>query len=165
MTTSAAELTKSAPLPAAVDLSAEHFDQLAKSLEKAQTEVEALRKEVAAQKSELIDLVRTFGGPHAQKSKILHGIVWEMVATFAQYTAQDSAAIERFRLALVASKQTRLLKKIFSSDVRWTMKASAAEIVKTEKLSPKLMSLLLCCSVTQDKNPSLDVRPKKKAAA
>jgi hypothetical protein len=85
-----------------------------------------------------------------------------MVATFSQYTTQDSAAVERFRLALVAAKKTRLLKNIFSADIRWTMKTGAAEVVKTEKLTPKLMGLLLQCSVTQDKKPSLDVRPKKK---
>ena len=161
---SAAPITP-APMPAEVDSRAEEFHQLELDLEKANTEIGALRKEIAVKEAALIELVKNCGGPHAQKSKILHGIVWEMVATFSQYTTQDAAAIERLRVELVKAKQTKLLKKLFQADVRWTMKASAAEIVKTEKLSPKLMALLLQCQVTQDKKPSLDVRPKKKPAA
>ena len=34
-------------------------------------------KPLADLKVELIDLVDDFGGPHAEKSKILHGIAWE----------------------------------------------------------------------------------------
>lgn len=154
-----------APMPAEVDEKAEAFHQLELDLEKANFELGSLRKKIAAKELALIELVRSCGGPHATKSKILHGIVWEMVATFSQYTTQDSAAVERFRQALIAEKQTKLLKKIFRADVRWTMQAGAAEIVKAEKLSPRLMSLLLQCPVTQDKKPSLDVRPKKKPAA
>jgi len=154
----------SSPMPAEVDVKAKGFDQLAKDLAKAQLEIGSLRKQIASQETELIELVREFGGPHAQKSKILHGIVWEIVATFSQYTTLDAAAVERFRQALEKAKKTRLLKKIFTKDVRWTMKATAAEIVKNEKLSPSLMSLLLMCSVTQDRKPSLDVREKKKTS-
>jgi hypothetical protein len=158
----ATQPTIKAPLPPEVDSRADSFHQLELDLEKAKKEVAAAQKEIAAKQQDLIDLVRECGGPHATKSKILHGILWEMVATFSQYTSQDSAAVERFRLALIQSKQTRLLKKIFKADVRYTMQAAAAEIVKTEKLSPKLMSLLLQCTVTKDCKPSLDVRQKKK---
>lgn len=154
--------TPEAPRPAEVDERAAAFYKLGNELVAARVKLTDVQKLVSEKELELIDLVRSCGGPHAQKSKIVHGIVWEMVATFAQYTTQDSAAVERFRLALVAAKKTRLLKKIFSADIRWTMKTGAAEIVKTEKLTPKLMGLLLQCSVTQDKKPSLDVRPKKK---
>jgi hypothetical protein len=152
-------------MPAEVDARAEVFHQLALDLEAKISEISAAQKKLQESKADLLELVEAHGGPHAQKSKILHGIVWEMVATFGQYTSQDSAAVERFRQALVKAKKTRLLRKIFTSDVRWTMKAAAAEIVKTEKLSPTLMGLLLQCSVTADKKPSLDVRPKKKPAA
>lgn len=165
MTAAAAQLAKPAPLPADVDSRAEEVCELELTLSGARARIAVLQKEFSAKQQELIDLVSAHGGPHAQKSKILHGIVWEMLVTFAQYTTQDAAAVERFRLALVKAKKTRLMKKIFRSDVRWTMQSSAAEIVKTEQLTPTLMSLLLQCSVTQDKKPSLDVRRKKKPAA
>jgi hypothetical protein len=157
--------TPEAPRPAEVDERASAFERLKDELADAREELITTQKLVTERELELIELVRSCGGPHAQKSKIVHGIVWEMVATFAQYTTQDSAAVERFRLALVKAGKTRLLKKIFSADIRWTMKTGAAEIVKTEKLTPKQMALLLQCSVTQDKKPSLDVRLKKKLTA
>lgn len=155
----------SAPTPAEVDKRAEDFREMTLELEKASQEVRVFQALLAEKQSALIELVKNCGGPHAQKSKILHGVVWEMVATFSQYTTQDAAAIERFRLALVRAKKTKLLKRIFQADTRWTMKASAAELVRNEKLTPTLMALLLQCSVTQDRKPSLDVRQKKKPAA
>ncbi len=150
------------PLPAEVDGRAESFHQLELELAEARLEVKTAQRILDAKEAELIELVRSCGGPHAQKSKILHGIAWEMVATFAQCTVQDSAAVERFRQELLRTKQTRLMKKIFTADTRWTMHTGAAEIVKTKILSPMLMSLLLQCAVTKDKKPSLDVREKKK---
>lgn len=152
------------PLPPAVDEIAELYHQFELDLAEAKKKYTEAQQALADRECDLIELVRKFGGPHATKSKILHGIVWEMIATFSQYTMQDSAAIERFRLALVEAKQTRLMKKIFRADTRWTMQTGAAEIVKAEKISPRLMALLLQCSVTQDRKPSLDVREKKKPA-
>jgi hypothetical protein len=164
VTAAVAEFHSPAPLPPAVDSSAEYFHQLELDLAEAKKKYNEAQKDLADRERELIELVRAHGGPHAQKSKVLHGIVWEIVATFSQYTTLDSAAVERFRLALVKAKKTRLLKKIFSSDTRWTIRSAAAELVKTEKLSPTLMGLLLQCSVTADKHPSLDVRQKNKPA-
>lgn len=164
MTAALAKPDPKSPVPADVDEAAEFFQDLLKDLEYARKSVKEAQALVDQYALHLIEHVRNFGGPHATKSKILHGIVWEMVATFAQYTSQDSAAIERFRVALVEAGQTRLMKKIFSADVRYTLKASADEIVKTGKLSKTQMELLLLCSTTQDKKPSLDVRQKKKAS-
>lgn len=154
-----------APLPAAVDETAENFHQLEEELAEAQRELDIARKLVTDRELELIELVRRHGGPHAQKSKILHGIIWEIVATFSQYTTLDSVAVDRFRHELVMRKKTRLLKKLFTQDVRWSLNAGAAQIAQSEKLPPKLLALLLQCSVTQDRKPSLDVRQKRKSTA
>ncbi len=163
MTAATAKAELTAPLPAEVDERAEIFSELEKKLAEAKAEVKTAQEKLAAKELELIELVRSFGGPHASKSKILHGILWEMVATFSQYTVQDSAAVERFRLALKEARQTRLLKKIFKEDKRYTFDGvAAAGIIKTEKLSAELLTLLLQCAVTKDKAPSLDVRLKKK---
>jgi hypothetical protein len=157
------------PVPVEVDERAQEFSDLEKSIAKLKLELQSSQKELAAKEAALIELVRSFGGPHSTKSKILHGIVWEMMATFAQYTTQDAAAVERFRLALVNAKKGCLLKKLFERDVRWTMKSGAGQILQAENLSPRLkadlLGLLLLCSTTQDKKPSLDVREKKKKSA
>jgi len=158
-------LPKTPPLPAEVDIRAEAFHRIEVELEEKTAAIAMLKKQLSEHEFELIDLVRNFGGPHAQKSKILHGIAWEMIATFSQFTTLDTAAVERFRLALVKAKKVRLLKRIFTADTRYRFSSSAAEIVKTQTLSPKLMALLLQCWVTGDKKPSLDVRSKKKPAA
>ena len=42
------------------------------------------------------------------------------MATFGM--SQDSAAIDRLRAALKKAKKTRLLKKLFQQDIRWTFK-------------------------------------------
>jgi hypothetical protein len=157
-----------APLPAEVDARAEAFHAIATSIAEKNEKLKELRKQLSDSEIALIELVRSFGGPHAAKSKILHGIVWEMVATFSKFTAEDSAAIERFRLTLVSAKKGRLLKKLFDRDVRWTMKSGAGQTLAAENLAPRLkaelLGLLLLCSSTKDKKPSLDVRQKKKTA-
>jgi hypothetical protein len=162
MTAAVAQIPKKAPMPVDVDERAEQFHQLELDLEEAQKKSKEAQKAVTEKELELVELVRAYGGPHATKSKILHGIAWEMVATFAQYSTLDAAAVERFRTALVEAGQSRLMKKLFTESTRWNLNGDAAEVVKTEKLSAKLLGLLIQCTVTGDKKPSLDVRPKKK---
>lgn len=163
---SAARDAKDAPKPDAIDEFAVEFDRLDRELTKAQDAVKEAAKPVAVLRSELIGLVRKFGGPHGKSSKLLHGISWEMMGTYGKTTVTDNAAIERFRVALQRRHKTVLLKKLFTQDVRYTFSSKAMEIIKAEKkpLTPKLMALLLMCFDTDDCAPKLDVRPKKKAA-
>jgi hypothetical protein len=161
---SAAKAVNPAPSPAEIDLKAITYKDLEKKLQEARDAVPIAAKPVADLKVELIDLVREFGGAHAEKSKILHGIAWELMATFGQSMQQDAAAIDRLREALKKAKKARLLKKLFQQDIRWTFKAASVEVVKREKLSPTLMRRLLLCFVPTDRTPTLDVREKKKVA-
>jgi hypothetical protein len=69
-------------------------------------------------------------------------------------------AVERFRLALVESNQSRLLKRVVRKDERWTMTPQAAVIIKGEKLSNALLSIFSQCEVVKQKTPSLVVREK-----
>jgi hypothetical protein len=154
---------KAAPSPAEIDLLAFRFQALEECWNEAKAGVATAAEPLGKLKQELIDLVRACGGSHKEKSKILHGILWELMATFGQSTTQDAAAIERLRLALVKAKQARLLKKLFRKEISWRFESSAATIIRGEKLSAKLMSLVLECSVTTDRTPTLDVRKKKAA--
>ena len=63
------------PMPAEVDARAQEFSDLEKAIAKLNVDLQASRRELTAKESALIDLVRSFGGPHAAKSKIVHGIV------------------------------------------------------------------------------------------
>jgi putative Mn2+ efflux pump MntP len=55
-------------------------------------------------KEELICLVEEFGSAHAEKSKLLHGITHEILATFGLSTSIDAAAV-----GLFPSDQTAVL--------------------------------------------------------
>lgn len=85
---------------------------------------------LAELKKELIDLVRDFGSVRAEKSFLLHEISQEMLVTFESSVSVDAAAVERFRLALLESNQTRMFKKIFLQDVRFTLAPEAAAPLK-----------------------------------
>lgn len=129
----------SAPTPAEVDEKAREFNRLKDALDQA-TEVAKLScVPLVALKQELIELVRDFGSPHAEKSKLLHGIKQEILITVSSSISIDAAAVERFRLALLESDRSRLLKRIFQQDVRWTMSPEAAVIIKGAKLSNVLL--------------------------
>jgi len=154
-----------APTPAAVDELASRHETLERELEEIanQAAEEAAPKNAELEKLEvqLLDLVKAHGSAHAEKSKLLHGIAWEVMATFGSSTSTDNAALERFRLALVQAKQGRLLRRMFEKTVRWLLKPEASEIVKGEKLSKPLLALYSQIAVVTPATPRLTVRPKK----
>jgi hypothetical protein len=115
---------------------------------------------LATFKEELIRLVRDFGSARAEKSLLLHGITSELMVTFGQSVTIDSAAVERFRAALVEEQKSRLLKSVFTQTIRWDMSPNAAAIIKGSKLSKPLLAFYSQCQVVKDKSPSLAVREK-----
>ena len=116
----------------------------------------------------LITQVREFGSAHAEKSKLLHGLEWEVLATFGSSNVLDGAAVETFRLALLQEKKTRLLKKVFEKVIRWTMADTAGAFLRTEheagKFPDRLYALFARCSVPKELTPRLQVRPKKNSS-
>jgi hypothetical protein len=149
-----------------VDAHALEYKRLEKIVEEAKIAYAAVKKAEGAQLEKLhaalIDLVRGFGGKHAEKSKILHGIEWELMATFGQSYGIDAAAVERLHLALKAAKQTRLLKKLFTEEKSYHLAPNAADVLKAEgKLPDELAMAALACFTFTPRTPQLDVRPKK----
>ncbi len=152
------------------------IDQLTIEYRSIEAQIDAIDKTADDQKTPLLvrygelkalflDHVRQFGSAHAEKSKILHGIAMEIMATFSTYSSMDASAIERFRLALVKAKQARLLSKIFEKTIRWTLKPAAASLaIRGNKLTPKLLALYSQITVTKDRAPTLEVRLVKKEA-
>lgn len=157
---------KAAPSPAEIDLKAAEFHALEAKWKDAKLQVTLAGEPVDKLEKELIELARNWGSSHAQKSRILHGILWEMMATFGQSLQLDTAAVERLRVGLKKADQSRLLKKLFQKDVRWIFSAASAVVIKSDKavkLSPKIKGLLLDCFVQTNRTPTLDVRKKKAA--
>jgi hypothetical protein len=106
----------------------------------------------------LVCLVEEFGSAHAEKSKLLHGIRYEMLATFGMSTSIDAAAAERFANARRVTKQTRLLNRMFDQQIRYTLAADASSIIRSVELSKPLLALFAACQVTKPRTPILKVR-------
>jgi hypothetical protein len=47
-------------------------------------------------REDLVCLVEEFGSTHAEKSKLLHGLEYEIIATFGISTSIDATAAKRF---------------------------------------------------------------------
>ena len=160
-------MTTLAPSPAPPELFAEQIDTLAKQYlavkdkaMQAKLEVRACEREMEAKGELLRKAVEEFGGAHAEKSKIVHGLKYEAVVTFGQSVSIDAAAVENFQLALVKEDKPRLLKKLFDKTIRWTLNPQASEFVRGEKLSDRLRSLFAKCQVVKERTPTLTVRMK-----
>lgn len=154
------------PHPEAIDGFAADYKRLEKILDEAKGEFQKVKKAEGADFDNLhlalIELVRAFGGKHAEKSKLLQGIEWELMATFGESHGIDSNAVERLRLQLKAAGQTRLLKKLFTEEKSWRLAPNAAEILRSEgKLPDELAMAALSCFTFTPSTPRLDVRPKK----
>lgn len=152
-----------------VDAHAVEYKRLEKILDDAKALLVKVRNKEGADLGKLhgslIELVRSFGGRHAEKSKILHGIEWELMATFGQSAGIDSAAVERLRLALKAANKTKLLKKLFTEEKCYRLADNAAEVLKAEGTLPNDLAMLtLACFTSTPRTPVLDVRLKKKSA-
>ena len=109
-------------------------------------------------KEELICLVEEFGSAHAEKSKLLHGITHEILATFGVSTSIDAAAVERFAQALRIAKQTKMLNRIFEQTIRYTLRPDAGSIIRAVTLPKAQLALFAQCTVSKPRTPTLKVR-------
>lgn len=155
------------PNPEQIDAHAIEYKRLEKILDDAKAELAKVRKNEGAVLDKLhlalIELARSFGDKHHEKSKILRGIDWELMATFGQSSGIDATAVERLRLALKEAKQTRLLKKLFTEEKSYRLAPNAAEVLKAEgKLPDDIAMLALACFTFTPRTPTLEVRPTKK---
>ena len=169
MSPPASAKTKTAPTAVEVDALALKWEELQAKVLQAEVEYrEALKTvtpQIAPMKEDLVGLVREFGSAHAEKSKRLNGVQWFLQATFGTSHTLDGAAVERFRLALVRAKQTRLLKRIFSKTIRWDLSPESDAIIRGSDLAKPLLALYSQCDVPKAKTPVLKVEKKEAAPA
>ena len=146
--------------PTAVDIDrlAVQFLELEQKVDDAYKIATALDAPHEKMKEELIDLVEEFGSAHAEKSKLLHGITHEILATFGVSTSIDAAAVERFAQALRIAKQTKLLSRIFEQTTRYTLRPDAGSIIRAVALPKAQLALFSQCQVTKPRTPTLKVR-------
>ena len=118
-----AALQQKPPSAVEIDRLAVQFLDLEKKVDQAYKIAVELDEPYERLKEQLIDVVEEFGSMHAEKSKLLHGTRYEIMATFGMSTSIDAAAAERFAIALRDAKQTRLLNRIFDQQIRYTLTA------------------------------------------
>jgi hypothetical protein len=140
-------------------LAQEYVDQKENVLQAAIAQ-RAAQQELEPLHEKCIELVTKFGSAHATKSKLLHGLEWEIMGTFGSSTSIDAAAVEILRSRLIATKQTRLLKRLFDKTIRWTLKSTARAEILREDVPSGPRALFAACEVTKDRAPSIEVRPK-----
>ena len=151
-------------------------DQLALEMLKIRGEISTIEAEAAGKvcpllarslelKSQAERWLREFGSAHAEKSKLLHGVGYEILGTFGTSTSIDAAAVEVFRQALVKAHQGRIVSKIFQKTVRWSLVSGWAEIIRGSKLPAKLLALYARCQVSSERTPTIVPREKKASAA
>lgn len=108
--------------------------------------------------------LREFGSAHAEKSRMLHGVLYEIMGTFGTSTSIDAAAVEVFRQALVKAGKARLLKKLFRKVIRWELMPNWAETVRgAGKLPAKLAALYAQCEIKTARTPTITPREREKA--
>ena len=157
-----------APTAAEVEAAAREFDELQTQIaairQKADTEAEPFEARVRILRALLLGQVKEFGDPHAEKSKLLHGLEWEVMASFGTRAVVDGKAVEEFRQALVKEKKPALLNRIFVKAIRWSLADTADAFIRdahgTGKFSDKLYALYARCNVIEQTTPHLEIRKK-----
>jgi hypothetical protein len=107
-------------------------------------------------REQLIDLAEEFGSRHNEKSKLLLGSAYEIVATFGTTTCIDAAAVDRFAHVLRVNKQSKLLELIFDQTTRYHLRPDAGPAIRT--LPRVLAALYSQCHLTTPRPPVLAVR-------
>jgi hypothetical protein len=157
------------PSPAEVESLAQEMVELKGKIAdieaKAKADAEPHLKRLNELKTLAEEWIRKFGSAHAEKSKLLRGILYEIMGTFGMSTSIDASAVEAFRLALVKAKQARLLRKIFEKTVRFDLKPDYASIIQGVQLKPKLLALYARCSVSTPRTPVITPRLQKEEKA
>jgi hypothetical protein len=127
-------------------------------------EILPLAKRAGELREQALTWLKEFGSAHAEKSKLLHGVLYEIMGTFGSSTSIDAAAVEAFRLGLVKAGKSRMLKLVFEKSVRWSLRPEFAAVIKGTRLPEKLLALYSQCQVTKEKTPAIMPRMKQKIA-
>lgn len=122
-------------------------------------------KNVKDEKDSLVELCRTFGvSPEAaEKSLRLEGNAWMITASFGQTIKLNALKLAKFQGALLAANKSKLLKRIFTPTIEYTVAPTAAETLKS--LPKSLKTMFKACFDSEPKAPSLKVEKKKSKKA
>jgi hypothetical protein len=155
----------SPPTPEQIDALAEEYLALEKIAEEAKEAAKIAAKPCQEKADELKALVLEYGQIHAKKSKLLVGVHFELMSTSGTTTETDQAMVEKLRLAMSKKSLGGWFKKMFEEVTEYRKRPSASEVIRSGKLPPTIIAIFARCFVEKEKNPSLDVRPRKVESA
>jgi hypothetical protein len=157
------KMTATMSPPPRTRLTAIDIDRLAAEFLELESKVDELYKLAVTadepherMREQLIDLAEEFGSRHNEKSKLLLGSAYEIVATFGTTTCIDAAAVDRFAHQLRLHKQNRVFELIFEQSTRYTLRPNAGHAIRM--LPRPLAALYSACHVTIARHPTLAVR-------
>jgi hypothetical protein len=142
---------------------AEQIDIMAAAYDAKEDEVEKAKAELKNMKEELIALVEKEGlaAPKSAKTRLLDGDAWEIKATFGQSTEVVEANVLKLKAACVREGKTSLFSKMFSTDIRYSLRRTAR--VAAQLAPAKIKDLFGTCLSISSSTPSLKVEKKKLA--
>ena len=147
----------------------EKIDELAREYLEIEKQREESGAALAAKAEELAPLVERFGTAHAKKSKLLVGLLYEMMTTTSSTTSVDAAGIEKLQIALKRADMAPLFKKLFRKVTRWEIAPTADVVLRGDlpKGAPKDLRSLFTQAVRIETKPARlsDVRARKSAGA
>jgi hypothetical protein len=147
--------------PAAIDKLATEYNDVKPQLATAEELSKKLRSMLEEKADVIRKIVDSHGSAHASKSKIIHGLKFELLITEGQTLSVDAAAVEEFRLALVDAGKSAPLRMVFDKVVRWNLSARASEIIRGHALSNDLARLWANCQIVKSTTPRVQVRSKR----
>jgi hypothetical protein len=161
-------MTNHAPTPQQIDTLAEDYNSLDQRLDHIQAEADKFAKEprekLAKLAAELKELVASFGSVHETKSKLLTGMLWEMMLTTSSSVSIENVAVERMLAwAKGDKKKKEIIESLFTPVTRWDLTPNATVIIQAPGIPAQAKKLFAACLKITPNQPRLKVRPNKAA--
>jgi hypothetical protein len=157
------ETTKPAlvPTPKEIDALAKEYKLAEVAVAERKAELKAATDTQDEIKGRVVEMVKAFGGRHAEKSLRLLGIHSVATVTTATVVKTDPEKVEKFRGYLGEQEIKGLSERFFRSHTIYSLVDGPAEVLKTldvpTRIRTKITQLLSLCFTVETKAPSLKV--------
>lgn len=149
------------PTKSAIDRAIADYDKALKKVLRAAVLAKGRGAAADALKAGVIEMVQSFGAPHAKKSKLLEGLRNSATITIGTTTVVVDEAVEKFKKRLEALSIEGLVGRFFSTHTIHQMVESPDAVLKSLDLPPRtrtsLENSLARCFKPKPNKPSLKV--------
>jgi hypothetical protein len=149
------------PTPQQIDALAREYSAAQGVVATRKEELKAATEAADQVKEKVIEMVRSFGGRHTEKSLRLAGLHSVSTVTTATLVQTDPDAIDKFRGYLGKQEIPGLAERFFQSHVTYSLVTGPSEVLKTldlpARIRTRITALLGLCFTVGTKSPSLKV--------